>query len=235
MDGWIKLHRRLVKSSFYRRSTVVHLFVHLLLHVNTEANKFYWNKEEITIQPGQLITGRNQLSEDTGISVRSVRTALEILKSTSTITIKPTNKFSIISILKWEEYQSKPTNIMTSRLTNNRPTTDQQLTTNKNNKNKKNNTGGRTESSKTALVPCTDTELELIASSLQVALKDVRLVHQQILDSIADGTFQKKGYGQTVYFTLRKWIGMRISDGKLRVINSVPKGYKPYESPLTSN
>lgn len=137
-QGWVKLHRRLKETSFYKRSVVVHLFIHLLLSANQEKKKFYWNGEEIEVLPGQLITGREELSKQTGISPQSIRTAMMVLKSTSTLTIKSTNRFSLITISKWHEYQGGVTSKSTSNLTNNQPTTNQQLTTNKNNKNDKN-------------------------------------------------------------------------------------------------
>lgn len=142
--GWVKFHRKLKEASFYKRSIVVHLFVHLLLSANQQKRAFYWNGKEIQIEAGQLITGRDELSKQTGITPQSIRTALTILKSTSTITIKSTNRFSLISIPKWQEYQIHLTSKTTSRLTNNQPTTNQQLTTNNNDKNIKNDKNNNT-------------------------------------------------------------------------------------------
>lgn len=137
-QGWVKLHRKLKDTSFYKRSTVVHLFIHLLFSVNRETKKFYWNRQEVEVLPGQLITGLFSLSKDTGISIQSLRTALDVLKSTNTITIKPTNRFSWITVSKWEDYQGGVTSQLTSKLTNNQQTTNKQLTTNKNIKNQEN-------------------------------------------------------------------------------------------------
>jgi len=141
-NGWIKLHRKIINTSwYYKRSTVVHLFIHLLIKANHQENKFFWNGKEITIKRGEFITGLNKLSEETGISIQSIRTALTILKSTNTITIKSTNKFSIIQIVNYDQYQSeeeKLTSKLTSKVTNNQQTTNKQLTTNKNDKNDKN-------------------------------------------------------------------------------------------------
>jgi len=39
------------------------------------------------------------------MSEQEMRTSLEHLKSTNEITIKSTNKFSVITVCKWEEYQ----------------------------------------------------------------------------------------------------------------------------------
>lgn len=130
MDGWIKLHRKFNETAFKRKPLIVALFIHLLTNANHKQSKMLWNGEEMIVEAGQLVTGRLSLSEQTGLSQQSVRTALVILKSTNTITIKTTTKFSVITICKWKEYQ-----MLTNGLTNNQPTTNQQLTTNKNDKN----------------------------------------------------------------------------------------------------
>lgn len=136
MEGWIKLHRKLINWEWYQDSNMVHLFIHLLLSANHKPGKW----RGISIERGQLITGRNKLSEQTGISQQSIRTCLDKLKATSELTSKPTNKYTIITICNYDDYQIKDTDInqqINQQLTNNQPATNQQLTTNKNNNNKK--------------------------------------------------------------------------------------------------
>ena len=79
--------------------------------------------ENITVKRGQLVTSRKQLADETGISEQSIRTALVHLKSTNEITTRATSKFTIITIVNYEEWQST-TNIST----NDQPTTNQQST-----------------------------------------------------------------------------------------------------------
>ena len=142
---WIKIYRSLLEWEWYNNSKMVHLFIHLLLKANHRPGK--WQGMEI--KRGQLVTGRKKISTETGISEQSVRTCLKRLESTNEITIKSTNKFSIITICNYEHYQQRnignnqPTN---QQLTNNQPTTNQQLTTNKNIKNIKNEKNKRSPS-----------------------------------------------------------------------------------------
>lgn len=132
-QGWIKLHRKLNNTAFKHKPLIVALFIDLLTNANHRERKIIWNKREMVIEVGQLITGLHKLSKRTGISVQSLRTALTTLKSTNTITIKSTTKFSVITILNWNDYQ-----LSTSELTNNQQTTNKQLTTNNNVENVKN-------------------------------------------------------------------------------------------------
>ena len=136
-NGWIKLHRKIKWWEWYKDNNTKSLFFHLLVEANHNPQK--WRGH--LIDNGQAVVGRKQLSKDLGISEQSIRTSIKRLKSTSEITIKSTNKFSIITIVNWEQYQGKPqksTSKPTSTLTINQPATNQQLTTNKNNKNNKN-------------------------------------------------------------------------------------------------
>jgi len=132
-NGWIKLHRKFVKWEWFHNSEMVHLFLYLVLSANHEPGR--WQGQDIA--RGQLVTGRFTLSENTGISQQTIRTCLGRLKSTSELTIKSTNKYSIITILKYEDYQKderKSTSTSTSKSTNNQPTTNHKQELKKNKK-----------------------------------------------------------------------------------------------------
>lgn len=138
MEGWIKLYRKLLNWEWYGDPNMVALWIHLILAANYEDKRWHG----MLIKRGQLITGRKALSEATGISEQSIRTCLERLKSTNEITIKTTNKYSIITICEFDSYQDAEelTNQqINQQLTNNQPTTNQQLTTTKEYKEDKNN------------------------------------------------------------------------------------------------
>jgi hypothetical protein len=133
MDGWIKLHRKLLDTSFYGNPLTVALFIHCLLKANHKDKKILWNGKEIVITRGSFVTGLKVLSKETGISIQSIRTAFVNLKSTNTLTIKTTTKFRIVTILNYEQYQA-----LTIKLTNKQQTSNKQATTNKNEKNDRN-------------------------------------------------------------------------------------------------
>ncbi len=77
--------------------------------------------------PGDLVFGLNKASEELEISVQSLRTILDLLKVSENLTIKTTNKFSVISIVNWNIYQSEENEINTQI---NTPLTNEQQTTN---------------------------------------------------------------------------------------------------------
>ena len=125
MNGWIKLHYKFLKWEWSNDANMVALFLHLLLKANYQGRN--WRGQDI--KRGELITGLHSLSAETGISLQSLRTCLKRLKSTNEITIKSTNKYSVICIRNYNKYQHELTSKLTSKLTNNQQTTNKQLTT----------------------------------------------------------------------------------------------------------
>ena len=128
-NGFIALHRSILSWGWHADPATGWLFVNLLLMAN-------WTDSEwqgMTIERGQLVTGRKALAAQTGLSEQTVRTSLNRLKSTNEITIASTNKFSVITIVNYGKFQDvpeMPTSTLTSNLTNNQPAANQQLTTN---------------------------------------------------------------------------------------------------------
>lgn len=107
-EGYIYLLRRFVDTSFFKDSIAVHLAIYLMLKANYRDSKFIFDGKELIIKRGQLVSGRNKISEDTGINPSSVYVKMKLLSSEKInfINIKPNNKFSIITIVKYEEIQS---------------------------------------------------------------------------------------------------------------------------------
>lgn len=138
MDGWIKAHRSLLDWEWHTDPNMVSLWMHLLVLANFEDKRW----KGMVIKRGQLVTSISRLSETTGISQQSLRTCLAKLEQTQEINKQTTNKFTIITILKYDSYQQCDCseNVTTNKqLTNNQQTTNKQLTTTKERKNNINN------------------------------------------------------------------------------------------------
>lgn len=100
-NGYIKLYRKLKSWGWYQNYVVKDLFIHLLISANFKETK--WQGE--ILKPGQLITSYKNLAKELDFSVHQIRNALDKLKSTGEITSKSTNKFTIITLVNWEDYQ----------------------------------------------------------------------------------------------------------------------------------
>jgi predicted transcriptional regulator len=138
--GFIKVHRKLLQSSFYNRSQYVHLWLHLLLKANHAGKKIIWNNKEIELQPGQLITGRIKLETETGINQNTIQYILKFFENSNMIQQRNNSQNRIITIVSWHEFQKFNNEITTSQQrANNEITTSQQRdNTNNNVKNEKN-------------------------------------------------------------------------------------------------
>lgn len=81
----------------------------------------------VDLLPGQLIFGRKSVAQGLKSTEQKIRTCVKTLENSNFLTIKSTNKFSIISIVNWETYQEEqPTaNQQTNQqLTSSQPTTN---------------------------------------------------------------------------------------------------------------
>jgi len=104
--GYVKIYRKTLDSGFLRNHNAWILFSYCLLKATHKEYKAIVGNQEVYLKPGQLIFGRRLAAEETGLSERQIRTALVFLQNVQIVTSKPTNKFSIISIVNWETYQS---------------------------------------------------------------------------------------------------------------------------------
>ena len=102
MDGWIKIHRKLLDWEWYDDGNVVRVFLHLLLTANFEPKNWHG----ITIERGQVATSVLNLANQVHLSPKQVRTALEKLKNTNEIDTQTANKYTLITICKYDNYQS---------------------------------------------------------------------------------------------------------------------------------
>lgn len=102
-NGFIVLHRKIIKWEWYTDINVFKLFLHLLLRANHEDK--YWRG--ILVKRGQLITSISHLSDETGLSPKQVRTALDKLKSTGEVVSKGQSRYTLVTIEKYSDYQDK--------------------------------------------------------------------------------------------------------------------------------
>jgi len=132
MEGWVKFHRKIEEWEWYTDSNTFRVFFHLVLKANHKPNKW----RGVDIDKGQLITSRDKLAEQLNLSVQQVRTSLKKLEKTKEITIKATNKYTLVTIENYTIYQTKEEKV-TSKTTNEQPSNNHQVTTNKNEKNER--------------------------------------------------------------------------------------------------
>jgi len=138
VDGYIKLDRNLLEKPIFQNEKLLKVWIWCLLKANHKPSSVLVGRRKIDLQPGQFITGRNKAGEELKMSPSTVRDYLTFLSLNKSIDIKPDNKFSLITVVNWELYQSKK--YKSDSKTDNKKTSNQhQINTDKNGKNKQQN------------------------------------------------------------------------------------------------
>lgn len=101
-NGWISLHRKTIQTDWYTNIPAKVLAVHLLLRVNETPETWHG----VTIERGSFVTSRAHLSEETGLTERQVRTGISKLVASGFCTVTATKQSSIITVCKFDEYQT---------------------------------------------------------------------------------------------------------------------------------
>lgn len=101
--GYIKLYRSYVDWEWFTDFKTAHLWTYLLCRAQWEDTRW----KGIPIRRGQLLESLPNIAAKTGMTVRSVRTALNHLKSTGEVTDEVTGFGRLITIVKYAEYQGQ--------------------------------------------------------------------------------------------------------------------------------
>lgn len=124
--GFVAFPRGLTAWEWYDNPNTCRLFFHLMLTANWEPKNWHG----IVIEPGSRVASIQGLATETGLTIQNVRTSLKRLKSTGYLTIKKTNKYSVVSINRWLELTGS-NRLSNNQLTFNQQTSNNQLTTTK--------------------------------------------------------------------------------------------------------
>ncbi len=141
MTGWVKLHRKILNSSVFQNEKLLKTFIWCLMKASHKEYEFLHGRQKVTLKPGQFITGRKRAGEELDMPPSTAWFYLNLLKADSTLDIKSTNKYSLITLTNWAIYQSDNDVIdsnLDSKVDNKRTTNGQQTDTYKNDKNVKN-------------------------------------------------------------------------------------------------
>jgi uncharacterized phage protein (TIGR02220 family) len=123
MSGYISLHRKLLDWEWYNDNNTKILFIHCLLKANWEDK----NWQGTLIKRGSFITSIETLSNELNLTFQNIRTSLSKLEKTNEIVKNSTNKNTLLTIVKYDDYQN-----LENKVTNEQQTTNKQLTTTNN-------------------------------------------------------------------------------------------------------
>ena len=134
--GFVIEPREITNNEWYTEPNTMHLYRHCRLRANYSDTKW----RGIELKRGQFVTSINTLSEETGLSERQVRTAIDKLVGTGYLTNKSSNKNRIITVLNYDteqQYDKQNDKQIDNPAASKQQSDDRQMTTD-NNKNKEN-------------------------------------------------------------------------------------------------
>ena len=143
-QGWVCVHRQLLDNPIFKNDKMFRVFMFCLLRAQHTSGDQLVGDSVVHLKAGQLATGRIAISDKTGLSQQNVRTAISKLEKLGILTIKPTTKYSVITMSNWDKYQQA-----NQQVTSKQPTSNQQVTTS-NNDNNENNENKPSDQSKIA-------------------------------------------------------------------------------------
>lgn len=126
MGGYIKLHRKLLDSEIFWNERLLKVWVWCLIRASYATRSAVIGHQRISLLPGQFITGQKTASEALEIAPATVWRYLHLLEELGNLTLKTNNKFTVVTVVNWDLYQSKDSEVNNKRITN-----EEQMNTNK--------------------------------------------------------------------------------------------------------
>lgn len=105
-DGWIKIHRKTLRSPVVMKDAAhLAVWVWLLLHATRQPYDTIFSGRRITLEPGQLVAGRKKIAGELGLSESRVYRIINELKIEQQLEQRPTPGGSVFTITNWHKYQ----------------------------------------------------------------------------------------------------------------------------------
>ena len=106
--GWIYLHRKLLDNAIWtseERFDKRSAWIDLILHANHADKNILVDGVETTIKRGQFMTSKRKLAARWGWDVKTVSKYLNALQKARMVYVDSTRRHTLITILKYAEYQ----------------------------------------------------------------------------------------------------------------------------------
>lgn len=107
--GYVKLWRKTLDSGLLQNGPAWQLFGYLLLRATHKPRRIIVGGVVCELVPGEIVFGRSKAAADLGLSEQQIRTALNLLKKMEIATSRSTNKFTVVLLVNWHNYQDEQT------------------------------------------------------------------------------------------------------------------------------
>jgi len=105
-NGWVKLHRKMLDNPIIMKDAEhLAVWMYLLLNATHAEYPALFKGKKITLQPGQLITGRKSIASTLCVNESKVTRILNAFEIEQQIEQQTSNKNRLISVVNWDKYQ----------------------------------------------------------------------------------------------------------------------------------
>lgn len=108
--GWVKLHRKLLKSRVFANEGLLRVWIYCLCRANHEVNyvpiKTGKGETEVQVNPGDFVFGRNTVASDLNMNPSTLYKRMKKLEEMDNINMQSNSQYSVVSICNWEAYQN---------------------------------------------------------------------------------------------------------------------------------
>jgi len=219
VNGFIKYYRKILDNPIIcKDSEHFAIWSYLLLNAtHTEQEKMF-NGQKITLKKGQLITSRKSVSDQFNISESKCERVFKLFKNEQMIEQQTCSKNRLITIVKWNDYQSSEQQ-NEQQLNNKWTTTEQQVDTNNKDKKEKKDKNDNKKSYGT-FKNVKLTELEFNKLSL-----DYPKLNMSDLIQFFDNYIEEKGYKSKSHnLAIRRWVVDAFTKSNIRPNNQSKTG-----------
>lgn len=105
MEGWIKLHRKLLSSKIFNNEKILKIWIWCLLKASSQEYETLVGMTNIKLERGQFVFGRKKAAEELKMNENTIYKYMKVLEKEQNINIKSNNKYSVVTIEKWGQYQ----------------------------------------------------------------------------------------------------------------------------------
>ena len=105
MVGWIKLHRDITRNWLWEHPLYLRGWVWLLCEANYDDRKWLVDGTIKLIRRGDIVTSLGKMADGTGMSVREVRTFLDLLIADDKVIKNSDKRMTHLTVCNYERYQ----------------------------------------------------------------------------------------------------------------------------------
>ena len=134
MEGWVKLHRKLIKSEVFENEKLLKVFVWCMIKATRHSKEQVVGANKINLLPGQFITGRRKAAIELCMKESTANNYLKRLEAMQMIELNCNSRFTTVTVVNYKLYQGDSKKV-DRKLTE----VEQKVDTNKKEKKEKNN------------------------------------------------------------------------------------------------